>query len=240
MAAFRYTNSLSLFLFWCTSKQYQSTRHASKTQPRALLLNQKVLSKTTKNDVWKVEESYMLLGLHLPVCSWFQWLYSLAFSPKVAVHSQNSVPFTRHWTRLWFGDKKMLRCSCSHFYWTSLKKRMSGWAVLCATLPVDSQLKSLVANCYPDSRANALLRHRECQSLSRDPISARQEYLLWDATTCYGGLWAEGEVMIWDCFPWQHCSVPGEAHFSSEGYRLLKAAPLKHTGRASTCSLVCF
>lgn len=65
---------------------------------------------------------------------------------------------------------------------------MSGCAVLCATLPVDSQLKSLVANCYPDSRANAQLRHRECYSLSRDPISARQDFLLWDATTCRGGL----------------------------------------------------
>lgn len=39
----------------------------------------------------------------------------------------------------------------------------------CETLPGDSQLKSLVANCFADSRANALLRHRECQSLSRVP-----------------------------------------------------------------------
>lgn len=60
--------------------------------------------------------------------------------------------------------------------------------MLCVTLPADSQLKSLVANCYPDSRANAQLRHRECYSLSRDPISARQDFLLWDATTCRGGL----------------------------------------------------
>ena len=61
---------------------------------------------------------------------------------------------------------------------------MSGCAILCATPLADSQLKSLAANCYPDSRAGAELRHRELYSLSRDPISARQDFLLWDATTC--------------------------------------------------------
>lgn len=53
----------------------------------------------------------------------------------------------------------------------SSKKWMSTCAVLHATPPADPQLKSLVANCYPDSRANA-----ELYSLSRNPISARQDF----------------------------------------------------------------
>lgn len=59
---------------------------------------------------------------------------------------------------------------------------MSGRAIiLCATPAADSQLRSRVASCYADSRAKAELRHRELHSLSRDPVSARQGFVLWDA-----------------------------------------------------------
>lgn len=56
--------------------------------------------------------------------------------------------------------------------------------ILHATPLAASQLKSLVANCYPDIREKAELRHKQWYSLSRDPTGARHHVLLQDDTTC--------------------------------------------------------
>lgn len=93
MAAFRYAYSLSIvfrFMFWCTSEQYLSTRHASKTQSTALL-NQKAFKNYKGWWLKGRREFHVAWAPYLPLCSWFQWLYSLAFSSKAATHSQNFV-----------------------------------------------------------------------------------------------------------------------------------------------------
>lgn len=90
---------------------------------------------------------------------------------------------------------------------------MSGCAIiLCATPAADSQLRSWVASCYADSRAKAELRHRELHSLSRDPISARQGFVLWDAVLREGC--EQQQKSLWGCCPGQmhifHGKVAGQ------------------------------
>lgn len=182
--------------------------------------------------VWMVEESFMLLSfLYLPIYSLFWWFYSLAFT--ILIYTAKSL--LDSWTTPWFGDK-----TCSYatadivaliFYELSSKKMNEWlWKPLqqthswnprrpTAIQPAEQVLNWDTGNCI--------------YSLSRDPISADRISYYGMPSCAAGRLWAAGEVMLWDCFPRQFCSVCVEA------YGLPNVVPPRHTGTARTCFLVC-
>lgn len=181
--------------------------------------------------VWTVEESFMLLSfLYLPIYSLFWWFCSLAFT--ILIYTARSL--LDSWTRPKYAPMKQQIMLHSFFMNWVQRKWTSGYEILCATPPADSQLKFLVANCYPASRASAELRHRELYSLSRDLISARQDLSLWDAIACCRKALSSRRSHAVGLLARQCCSVCVEA------YGLPNAVPPRHTGTARTCFLFCF